>query len=146
MPHDLLESELFGHERGAFTGAHTDKRGLFELADAGTLFLDEIDDMPLAVQAKLLRVLESRQVMRVGGTTTVPIDVRLITGVEGRPEGAGRRRLFRSDLFYRIRRLPDRDSRRCATGATTCRCSSSISCSASCRAGRSPSRRRRRTS
>lgn len=102
MPHDLLESELFGHERGAFTSAHAEKPGLFELAHTGTLFLDDIDDVPPAVQAKLLRVLESRQVMRVGGTTTIPIDVRLISASKVDLKELVSRQLFRADLYYRI--------------------------------------------
>jgi DNA-binding NtrC family response regulator len=106
MPHDLLESELFGHERGAFTTAHTDKKGLFELAHTGTLFLDDIDDVPPAVQTKLLRVLESHQVMRVGGTSTIPIDVRLITASKVDLRTLVERQLFRADLFYRINVFP----------------------------------------
>jgi DNA-binding NtrC family response regulator len=106
MPHDLLESELFGHERGAFTTAHTDKKGLFELAHTGTLFLDDIDDVPPAVQTKLLRVLESQQVMRVGGTATIPIDVRLITASKVELKTLVDRQLFRSDLYYRINVCP----------------------------------------
>ncbi len=102
MPHDLLESELFGHERGAFTSAHAEKPGLFELAHTGTLFLDDIDDVPPAVQAKLLRVLESRQVMRVGGTTTLPIDVRIVSASKVDLKELVARQLFRADLYYRI--------------------------------------------
>jgi transcriptional regulator with PAS, ATPase and Fis domain len=102
MPHDLLESELFGHERGAFTSALADKRGLFELAHTGTLFLDDIDDVPLSIQAKLLRVLESREVMHVGGTTTIPIDVRLISASKVDLRELVARDRFRADLFYRI--------------------------------------------
>jgi DNA-binding NtrC family response regulator len=106
MPHDLLESELFGHERGAFTSAHGEKPGLFELAHTGTLFLDDIDDVPPAVQAKLLRVLESRQVMRVGGTSTIPIDVRLISASKVDLKELVGRSLFRADLYYRINVCP----------------------------------------
>jgi DNA-binding NtrC family response regulator len=106
MPHDLLESELFGHERGAFTSAHAEKPGLFELAHTGTLFLDDIDDVPPAVQAKLLRVLESRQVMRVGGTSTLPIDVRLISASKVDLKELVSRQLFRADLYYRINVCP----------------------------------------
>ncbi len=106
MPHDLLESELFGHERGAFTSAHAEKRGLFELAHTGTLFLDDIDDVPPLVQAKLLRVLESRQVMRVGGTAAMPIDVRLISASKVDVKELVSRGLFRADLFYRINVCP----------------------------------------
>jgi DNA-binding NtrC family response regulator len=106
MPHDLLESELFGHERGAFTSAVSDKRGLFELAHTGTLFLDDIDDVPLPVQVKLLRVLESQQVMRVGGHAPIPIDVRLVTASKANLKELVDRGLFRADLFYRINVCP----------------------------------------
>jgi len=106
MPHDLLESELFGHERGAFTSATADKRGLFELAHTGTLFLDDVDDVPLGVQAKLLRVLESRQVMRVGGTVTIPIDVRLVSASKVDLRQLVERGTFRADLFYRLNVFP----------------------------------------
>jgi DNA-binding NtrC family response regulator len=106
MPHDLLESELFGHERGAFTSALTEKKGLFELAHGGTLFLDDIDDVPPIVQTKLLRVLESRQVMRVGGTAAIPIDVRLVTASKVDLKDLVSRSLFRADLFYRINVFP----------------------------------------
>ncbi len=106
MPHDLLESELFGHERGAFTSAAGEKKGLFELAHTGTLFLDDIDDVPQAIQTKLLRVLESHEVMRVGGTATIPIDVRLITASKVDLKELVRRNLFRADLFYRINVFP----------------------------------------
>jgi transcriptional regulator with GAF, ATPase, and Fis domain len=106
MPHDLLESELFGHEKGAFTSASSEKKGLFELAHTGTLFLDDIDDVPPAVQTKLLRVLESQQVMRVGGTTTIPADVRLITASKVDLKELVGRSLFRADLFYRINVFP----------------------------------------
>jgi two-component system response regulator AtoC len=106
MPHDLIESELFGHERGAFTGALTEKKGLFEMADTGTLFLDDIDDVPQAVQAKLLRVLESGQVMHVGGTATLPVDVRVISASKVDLREMVARHLFRSDLFYRLNVFP----------------------------------------
>jgi two-component system, NtrC family, response regulator AtoC len=106
MPHELLESELFGHERGAFTSAHAEKRGLFELAHTGTLFLDDIDDVPPTVQAKLLRVLESRQVMRVGGTASFPIDVRVISASKVDLKELVSRGLFRADLYYRINVCP----------------------------------------
>ena len=106
MPHELLESELFGHERGAFTSATTEKHGLFELAHTGSLFLDDIDDVPAAVQTKLLRVLESREAMRVGGTTPIPTDVRLVTASKVDLRDLVARKLFRADLFYRVNVCP----------------------------------------
>ena len=106
MPHDLLESELFGHERGAFTNAIADKRGLFELAHTGTFFLDDIDDVEPGVQVKLLRVLEMQQVMRVGGSAPIPVDVRLITASKIDLEQLVAKNLFRADLFYRINVCP----------------------------------------
>jgi two-component system, NtrC family, response regulator len=102
IPENLLESELFGHERGAFTGAVKRTHGKFELANQGTLFLDEIGDMPLPLQAKLLRFLQERRLERVGGRDSIPIDVRLITATNQKLErliGEGR---FREDLYYRI--------------------------------------------
>ena len=106
MPHELLESELFGHERGAFTSAVTDKRGLFDVANTGTLFLDDIDDVPAGVQVKLLRVLESHQVTRVGGSTPNSIDVRLVTASKVDLKDLVARNQFRADLFYRINVCP----------------------------------------
>ena len=106
MPHDLLESELFGHERGAFTSAVAEKKGLFALAHTGTLFLDDIDDVPLPVQVKLLRVLESQQVMRVGGHAPIHVDVRLVTASKVDLRELVSRTLFRADLFYRINVCP----------------------------------------
>lgn len=102
LPETLLESELFGHEKGAFTGAAERRLGRFELADTGTLFLDEIGEIPQATQVKLLRVLEERDVTRVGGTQTIPVDVRVVAATN-RPlrehvEEGG----FRADLFYRL--------------------------------------------
>ncbi|HXF99622.1 MAG TPA: sigma-54 factor interaction domain-containing protein, partial [Bacteroidota bacterium] len=97
LPPELLESELFGHERGAYTGASAEKKGLFELAHTGTIFLDDIDDFPLALQAKLLRVLESREVLRVGGTSPVTVDVRLITATKVDLKELVEKNLFRSD-------------------------------------------------
>jgi transcriptional regulator with GAF, ATPase, and Fis domain len=106
LPPELLESELFGHERGAFTGASGEKKGLFELAHAGSIFLDDIDDFPLPLQSKLLRVLESQELMRVGGAHPIPIDVRLITATKVDLKLLAEKGLFRSDLYYRINVVP----------------------------------------
>ena len=89
---NLIETELFGHERGAFTGAIKDKPGRFEMAQGGTLFLDDIDDVPLSMQVKLLRAIQNRTVERVGGTRTISVNVRVITGIEARSQEDGRGR------------------------------------------------------
>ncbi|MFH1137113.1 MAG: sigma-54 dependent transcriptional regulator [Pseudomonadota bacterium] len=102
LPETLLESELFGHEKGSFTGAHQRKAGRFELADAGTLFLDEIGEMALTTQAKLLRVLESRTFERVGGTKTIKADVRVLAATNRDLESVIKDGGFREDLFYRL--------------------------------------------
>lgn len=102
LPESLLESELFGVEKGAFTGAISQKKGLFELADKGTLFLDEIGEMPMAMQAKLLRVLQEFIIRRVGGTENQKIDVRLITATNRNIEEEVKKGNFREDLYYRI--------------------------------------------
>ncbi len=102
LPESLLESELFGHERGAFTGAERRKIGFFEAADGGTLFLDEIGEMPLALQAKLLRVLERKVITRVGGTTEVATDVRLVAATHRDLDAEVRGGRFRQDLLFRI--------------------------------------------
>src|SRR5678816_4237223 len=98
----LIESELFGHERGAFTGAIKDRPGRFELADGGTLFLDDIDDVPLSMQVKLLRVLQNRQVERVGGTRTIPVNVRIITGTKRDLKQMVAEGKFREDLYLSL--------------------------------------------
>ncbi len=106
IPETLLESELFGYEKGAFTGAATSKRGKFELADKGTLFLDEIGDVPLTVQVKLLRVLQEREFERLGGTRTVKVDVRLIAATNRDLREALEQHTFREDLYYRLNVVP----------------------------------------
>src|ERR1043166_7832301 len=102
----LIESELFGHERGAFTGAIKDRPGRFEMAEGGTIFLDDIDDVPLAMQVKLLRVLQNRTVERVGGTRTIPINVRVIAGTKRDLKQMVADGRFREDLYYRLNVLP----------------------------------------
>jgi formate hydrogenlyase transcriptional activator len=108
LPETLIESELFGYEKGAFTGALTRKPGKFELADRGTMFLDEIGDLPAQAQAKLLRVLQEREVQRVGGTKPVPVNVRLIAATNQDLETHMRSGSFRPDLFYRLSVFPIR--------------------------------------
>src|SRR5205809_3465637 len=102
----LIESELFGHERGAFTGAIKDRAGRFELADGGTIFLDDVDDVPLSMQVKLLRVLQNRTVDRLGGTRTVPVNVRVIAGTKRDLKQLVSEGKFREDLYYRLKVLP----------------------------------------
>ena len=108
IPHELLENELFGHERGAFTGATERKAGKFEQADGGTLFLDEIGDMPLDLQAKLLRVLQEKEITRTGGSQTLPVDVRIIAATNQNIAELVKTRQFREDLFYRLNVVPIR--------------------------------------
>jgi DNA-binding NtrC family response regulator len=102
----LIESELFGHERGAFTGAIKDRPGRFELADGGTIFLDDIDDVPVSMQVKLLRVLQNRTIERLGGTRVVPVNVRVVAGSKRDLRQLVAEGKFREDLFYRLNVLP----------------------------------------
>lgn len=102
LPDELLESELFGHMKGSFTGASRDKKGLFEAAEGGTIFLDEIGETTPAMQIKLLRVLQERRIRRVGGTEEIPVNVRVITATNQDLEQMVREKMFREDLYYRI--------------------------------------------
>ena len=106
VPRDLLESELFGHERGAFTGATEQRAGVFEVAHSGTLFLDEIGDMPLELQAKLLRVVQERELTRIGGREVIKVDSRLIAATNQDLERAVKQGRFREDLFFRLNVVP----------------------------------------
>jgi formate hydrogenlyase transcriptional activator len=106
IPTGLLESELFGYEKGAFTGALSQKIGRFEMAHQGTLFLDEVGDIPLELQPKLLRALQEKSFERLGGTRTIPIDVRLVAATNRNLSQMMRDKLFRSDLYYRLKVFP----------------------------------------
>ncbi|MCB9858495.1 MAG: sigma 54-interacting transcriptional regulator [Phycisphaerales bacterium] len=108
LPETLLESELFGHEKGAFTGAHAEKMGRFELADGGTLFLDEIGDISQSTQVKLLRVLQEKEFVRVGGTRTIATDVRIVAATNRDLQQAMEEGEFREDLYYRLNVFPIR--------------------------------------
>jgi len=106
IPEGLLDAELFGHEKGAFTGAHNQKRGRFERADKGTIFLDEIAELPLKAQVRLLRVIQHKEIERVGGTKTIPVNVRIITATNRNLEKMVHDGLFREDLWYRLNIFP----------------------------------------
>jgi transcriptional regulator with PAS, ATPase and Fis domain len=106
LPEQLFESELFGHAKGAFTDAKSDKKGLFELADGGTILLDEIGDMDSALQSKLLRVIEKREVRRIGGKVDLPVDVTVIATTNTDLEEALEAKRFRTDLFFRLNTFP----------------------------------------
>jgi len=106
IPQELIESELFGHEKGSFTGAFERKKGKFELADEGTLFLDEVGDMSLSTQAKVLRVIETQEFQRVGGSKNIKVDVRIISATNKDLAEEVKKSTFREDLFYRLNVIP----------------------------------------
>jgi len=106
IPDELIESELFGHEKGSFTGAHERRIGHFESAEGGTLFLDEIGDMPLAAQAKVLRALETREITRVGDSKPIRVDIRILAATNADLAAAVESKSFRRDLFYRLNVVP----------------------------------------
>ena len=116
IPETLIEAELFGHQRGTFTGAHETRRGLFETASGGTLFLDEIDALPLSAQSKLLRVLQERQVRRIGGRENISFDVRVIAATNSDLARAVAEGRFRADLLYRLRVVPIQVPELCKRG------------------------------
>ena len=126
LPPDLLESTLFGHVKGAFTGAVYPKKGLFDLADKGSIFLDEIGNIPLETQAKLLRVMQEREFMRLGGMDVIKVDVRIIAATNVDLKKTMEEGRFREDLFYRLNVVKS-SCRRCAIARTTFLCSFSTS-------------------
>ena len=127
IPQGVVESELFGHEKGAFTGALQRRLGRFELADKGTLFMDEVGELPLDTQVKLLRVLQEQEFERVGGARGIKVDVRLIAATNRDLEAEVASGRFRADLYYRLDGVSHSCSRRCASVRTTSRCSSGTS-------------------
>ena len=146
IPENLLESELFGHEKGAFTGADRRRIGKFEQCNGGTLFLDEIGDMPLALQAKMLRLLQEQAFERVGGNETIRTDVRLIAATHRDLKALVGRGEVPAGPVLPAGRLHHPPAAACASGATTCRCWCSTTCGASAaswggRSARSPRRR-----
>lgn len=106
IPEGTIDSELFGHEKGAFTGAHTDRKGYFQVADGGTIFLDEVGELPLSTQVRLLRVLESGEFMRVGSSKVQKIDVRVVAATNVKMTKAIEKGTFREDLYYRLNTVP----------------------------------------
>ena len=106
IPESLMDSELFGHEKGAFTGATGRKRGRFERANEGTIFLDEIGELSLKAQVRLLRVIQNKEIERVGGTKTLPVDIRIIAATHRDLSSMVERNEFREDLYYRLNVLP----------------------------------------
>ena len=142
VPSSLIASELFGHERGAFTGALQRRQGKFELADGGTIFLDEVGELPPDAQVALLRVLQEREFERIGGSRPIRVDVRVIAATNRDLQAAVAEKAFRSDLFYTIECISRRSA---AVARATCRCSSSrgVLRSPLCNAGREKDYRHR---